>query len=313
MKASLAGPDVWPWPRWLAHRGAGKLAPENTLAAFRLGASHGFRAFECDVKLSADGQPFLLHDATLDRTSNAQGTAGERCWSDLAQLDAGSWHGSAYAGEPLPHLADIARFCLHNGYVLNLEIKPTPGDADRAGRVVAQAVRALWGADVAAGRSTWPLLSSFEPAALDAARLAAPELPRALLADTLWTEAIAPGQLSAQTLDVAATVADAGPADRPAGSAQTEQPPGARLLTWLAVAQGLGCVACVLEHELVDAALIRRLHGLGLRAMVYTVNDPVRAAELLSWGLDGVITDAVDVMTPTGQSARVTAAPPRVG
>ena len=124
-------------------------------------------------------------------------------------------------------------------------------------------------------------------------------MPRALLADTLWTEAIAPGQLAAQTLTAAAAVADAGPADRPAGSAQTEQAPGARLLTWLAVAQGLGCVACVLNHQLVDAALIRRLHDLGLRAMVYTVNDSVRAAELLSWGLDSVITDAVDVMTPT--------------
>ena len=60
----------WPYPRWIAHRGAGKLAPENTLAAFRLGASHGYRMFECDVKLSADGIPFLLHDATLERTSN---------------------------------------------------------------------------------------------------------------------------------------------------------------------------------------------------------------------------------------------------
>lgn len=298
MSASLAGADVWPWPRWVAHRGAGKLAPENTLAAFRLGAAHGFRAFECDVKLSADGQPFLLHDATLDRTSNAQGIAGERSWSDLAQLDAGSWHSRSHAGEPLPSLAAIARFCLTNGYALNLEIKPTPGDADRTGRVVAQAVRALWGADVAAGRSCWPLLSSFEPAALDAARLAAPELPRALLADTLWTEVIAPGQLAAQTLAAAAAVADVGPADPPGGSPETEQPPGARQFTWLAVAQGLGCVACVLNHRLVDAALIRHLHGLGLRAMVYTVNDPGRAAELLAWGLDGVITDAVDVMTP---------------
>jgi glycerophosphoryl diester phosphodiesterase len=282
----------------VAHRGAGKLAPENTLAAFRLGACYGFRAFECDVKLSADGLPFLLHDATLDRTSNAQGTAGERSWSDLAQLDAGSWHSRTFAGEPLPSLAAIARFCLTNGYALNLEIKPTPGDADRTGRVVAQAVRTLWGANVAAGRSSWPLLSSFEPQALDAARIAAPELPRALLADTLWTEAIAPGQLADQTIAAAAAVADAGPADLPAGASETEPPPGARLLTWLAVAQGLGCVACVLNHELVDAALIRRLHGLGLRAMVYTVNDPVRAAELLAWGLDGVITDAVDVMTP---------------
>ena len=57
----------WPYPRWVAHRGAGKLAPENTLAAFRLGASHGYRMFECDAKLSADGVVFLMHDATLTR------------------------------------------------------------------------------------------------------------------------------------------------------------------------------------------------------------------------------------------------------
>ncbi|MCX8517175.1 MAG: glycerophosphodiester phosphodiesterase family protein, partial [Rhodoferax sp.] len=62
---------AWPYPRWIAHRGAGKLAPENTLAAFRLGASHGYRMFECDAKLSADGVPFLMHDAELQRTTNA--------------------------------------------------------------------------------------------------------------------------------------------------------------------------------------------------------------------------------------------------
>ena len=62
---------AWPYPRWVAHRGAGKLAPENTLAAFRLAAHHGYRMFECDVKLSADGVPFLMHDTTLQRTTNA--------------------------------------------------------------------------------------------------------------------------------------------------------------------------------------------------------------------------------------------------
>ena len=53
----------WPYPRWIAHRGAGKLAPENTLAAFRMGAQYGYRMFECDAKLSSDGVPFLMHDA----------------------------------------------------------------------------------------------------------------------------------------------------------------------------------------------------------------------------------------------------------
>ena len=85
----MTTPSAWPYPRWIAHRGAGKLAPENTLAAFRLGAQHGYRMFECDAKLSSDGVAFLLHDATLERTTNGHGTAGDQPWGTLAQLDAG--------------------------------------------------------------------------------------------------------------------------------------------------------------------------------------------------------------------------------
>jgi glycerophosphoryl diester phosphodiesterase len=168
------------WPLWIAHRGAGKLAPENTLAAFRLGAQHGYRAFECDVKLSSDGVPFLLHDATLDRTSNASGVAGDKTWSELARIDAGSWHGAAFSGEPLPTLQTIAEFCRAGDHALNIEIKPSPGTDRHTGEVVAREAERLW-----AGRSTPPLLSSFQADALEGARVGAPQLPRALLVDTL--------------------------------------------------------------------------------------------------------------------------------
>lgn len=174
--------DPWPYPRWIAHRGAGKLAPENTLAAFRLGASHGYRAFECDVKLSADGVPFLLHDATLERTtSGGERTAGTLTWAELSQLDAGSWAGRAWAGEPIPSFAAIARFCLRNGYALNIEIKPTPGQEIETGEVVAAAAARAW-----SNQGVLPLLSSFRPEALQGAMSSAPALPRALLLDTLW-------------------------------------------------------------------------------------------------------------------------------
>jgi glycerophosphoryl diester phosphodiesterase len=138
LDTATATPDDrphWPYPRWIAHRGAGRLAPENTLAAFRMGAQHGYRMFECDVKLSADGVPFLMHDATLARTTrapaslDARGNAGDHPWAVLSQLDAGGWHSRAFAGEPLPTLDNVARFCLRNGHCLNIEIKPTPGTA----------------------------------------------------------------------------------------------------------------------------------------------------------------------------------------
>ena len=255
---SVGAPSFWPYPRWIAHRGAGKLAPENTLAAFRLGAQHGYRMFECDAKLSADGVPFLLHDATLARTTNAasawgaqaQPTAGAHAWGALAQLDAGAWHSRAFAGEPLPTLAAIAAYCLANGHLLNIEIKPTPGLEETTGRVVAEHAARLW-----QGQAVPPLLSSFNPQALEGARATAAHLPRALLLDTLWDG-------------------------------------------WRETAQALGCVAIVCNHALWDSALVQSLHAQGLRCLSYTVNDEWAAQRLIALGTDGIITDRVDLFAP---------------
>ena len=247
---------AWPLPLWIAHRGAGKLAPENTLAAFRVGAAHGYRAFECDVKLSADGVPFLLHDAKLDRTTPERGIAAERTWSELSRIDAGGWHTRVYAGEPLPSLEAVARYVQRNGFALNLEIKPTPGAEHATGAAVGSACARLWQGSPA------PLLfSSFRPDALQAARETAPQIPRALLVDTLWSG-------------------------------------------WWETAQALACVAVVSNYNLMDAALAQRLHGAGLRALCYTVNDPAEALRLLALGIDGMITDAVDRFAPDAAGMR---------
>jgi len=241
---------AWPYPRWFAHRGAGKLAPENTLAAFRVGASHGYRAFECDVKLSADGVPFLLHDATLQRTTSGHGPAGALSWQALSMLDAGAWHSRAFAGEPPPSFESIARFCLGNGFELDIEIKPSPGVEAETGRVVAAAAATLW-----RGRATPPLLTSFEPTSLAAALDVAPELPRGLLLETLR-----------------------------AG--------------WLDEARALRCAAVVTNYSLIDASTLAAIHDAGMRAMVYTVNDPAAVQRLERMGIDGIVTDAVDRFSP---------------
>jgi len=248
----------WPYPRWVAHRGAGKLAPENTLAAFRLGASHGYQMFECDVKLSVDGVPFLLHDDTLTRTTNAEealgaglsAVAGDHPWGTLSLLDAGSWHSNAFAGEPLPTFEAIARYCRHNGFDLNIEIKPTPGTEHHTGQVVAQHAARLWH-----GATVPPLLTSFEVPALEGALQAQPELPRGLLLENLWDG-------------------------------------------WLETAQRLGCVAIVCDHMLWDVVTVAQAKTAGLRALSYTVNDEAAAQRLIDLGTDGIITDRVDVFSP---------------
>jgi glycerophosphoryl diester phosphodiesterase len=137
--------------------------------------------FECDAKLSADGVVFLMHDATLERTTNGQGIGGEQSWQALSQLDAGSWHSRRYAGEPLPTLEALAGFCLAHGHHLNIEIKPTPGTETTTGEAVARLATRLW-----QGAKVPPLLTSFQPEALAAAQAVAPLLPRGLLVDTLW-------------------------------------------------------------------------------------------------------------------------------
>lgn len=241
--------EHWPYPFWIAHRGAGKLAPENTLAAFREGASRGFLMFECDVTLSADGEAYLLHDPRLERTTNGQGVAVEQLWRDLAQLDAGAWHSPIYTGEPLLRLATLAAWLQANRCWVNLEIKPGPGDALRCGEVVANEAARLWlGAEVP------PLLSSFEVESLQAAKLAQPDLPRALLLDS-WVD------------------------------------------NGLELARDLGCVALVVNHRHLDALRMADIHAAGMKALTYTVNDADRAQALSAAGLDGLITDRVDLFS----------------
>jgi glycerophosphoryl diester phosphodiesterase len=242
--------DRWPYPAVAAHRGAGRLAPENTLAAMRVGASLHHTLFEFDVKLSGDGKPVLLHDATLDRTTSGRGPAGACTFAEIAQLDAGAWLGPAWAGEPVPTLAAVAAYLRANGLFANVEIKPSPGRELETGAAVGMAAAHLW-RDAAVP----PLLSSFSEDALAAAGRVVPWLPRALLVDRL-------------------------PDD------------------WLERVRRLGCVALDANHASLTEAVVARAHAERLRVLTYTVNDPARAALLRGWGVDCVITDAVDLLRP---------------
>jgi len=167
---------AWPYPTLVAHRGGGSLAPENTLAALRLGQSLGFRAAEFDVKLTRDGVAILLHDATLDRTTSGSGPAGARTWEELATLDAGGWLSDAFRGEPIARFDEVARLLRERGTLANIEIKPVPGTDRETGRELAVRAGELWD-----GAAVPPLLSSFSFAALLAAKEAAPALPRGFI------------------------------------------------------------------------------------------------------------------------------------
>ena len=181
-------PD-WPLPRLFAHRCGGALAPENSLAGLRIAAALGCRAVEFDVMLSADGSPWLIHDETLERTSNGVGRVCAAPDAALHRLDAGRYRHAAFAGEALPTFEEAARLCRELGLLANVEIKPAAGFEALTGEVVARRIAALW-----AG-APLPLVSSFSIVALEAARRVAPRQPLGVL----WTRAPADwlGQIAA--------------------------------------------------------------------------------------------------------------------
>ena len=238
----------WPYPHVVAHRGAGALAPENTLAAMRVGASLGYKMVEFDAKLSQDQVAILLHDADLERTTNGRGKAADHPYADLAKLDAGLWFDAAFRGEPIPTLEAIARYTLAQNMASNIEIKPTPSLEALTGTAIARQVKHDWRAALVP-----PLLSSFSLTALEAAQHEAPNLPRGWITKDLPQN-------------------------------------------WRDTLRRLGCVSIHLHHRSLTKRLVGDIHAAAFRVAAWTVNDPTRAKTLLRWGVDSVITDALDLI-----------------
>jgi glycerophosphoryl diester phosphodiesterase len=122
-----------------AHRGASRLAPENTLAAFARALSVGARAVELDVRLTSDEQVAVMHDADVDRTTDGTGPVSSMSSSEIKGLDAGSWFGPGFPGEKVPFLGEV--LALTEGKArLNVELKGGPADL-LAARVVDEVSR----------------------------------------------------------------------------------------------------------------------------------------------------------------------------
>ncbi|EGL15638.1 MULTISPECIES: glycerophosphodiester phosphodiesterase [Paenibacillus] len=113
-------------PMIIAHRGAKGMSPENTLGAFKLGLEQGCEGIELDVHLSADGELIVIHDHTLDRTTDRKGAIAEKTLAEIKEADAGSWYSEAYKGEKVPTLAEVFDL-VPASVMINIEIK-APGN-----------------------------------------------------------------------------------------------------------------------------------------------------------------------------------------
>ncbi len=152
-------------PRVIAHRGFSGVSPENTLIAVRKAIEVGADMVEIDVLLSGDGHVVVLHDDTLQRTTDGKGLAADLPLEELRKLDAGSWFSEEFAGEKIPELAEVLDL-VRGRILINVEIKGEAVTPEIEGGIVDQVLRQV--AERKMGDQV--ILSSFEPEALRQAR-----------------------------------------------------------------------------------------------------------------------------------------------
>ncbi|TBL79591.1 glycerophosphodiester phosphodiesterase [Paenibacillus thalictri] len=153
-------------PMIIGHRGAAGEAPENTLASFLLAVRQGAHAIELDVQLSKDGELVVIHDDTIDRTTNGKGAVAELTLEELKRYDAGLWYGEQFAGETIPTLAEVFER-MPAECVVNVEIK-----GEMNGELERKLAELLYGS----GRMETVLVSSFKHKSLKTLKLIAPEV-----------------------------------------------------------------------------------------------------------------------------------------
>jgi glycerophosphoryl diester phosphodiesterase len=240
----------------IAHRGFSAAAPENTMAAFEAAIACGADRLEFDVLLTRDGVPVVIHDETVDRTTDGHGPVASHALADLERLDAGSWFDPRFRGERIPTLDAVLDLCQRR-IALNVEIKAEAVSSDPGsgrGGIEEQVAAAL----ARRGLEAAATVSSFAPQALRRLR----ELGPGLIRETLWSSARPPEAADLQTV--------AGEGSRALNLAREELWP---------------------RPELVAAA-----HAQGLQIKVYTVDDAREMQALLDLEVDGIFTNRPDLL-----------------
>lgn len=244
-------------PLILAHRGASAYAPENTIAAFRLARELGADGIELDVQLTRDKVPIVIHDDTVDRTTDGHGRVCDLTIAEIAQLDAGSWKTEDYRGEPIPTLAQVFDALSdwlkpvgrERAGLINVELKTEWILTDGLEREVLNLIARY-------GIQERIVLSSFSPLSLYRAKKINPRLRRGMLYDP--SEAI---YLRRAWL-------------RPFVAPQTMHP----------------------EHVMVDAKFMEWAKRKKLGVIPWTVDDPDEAKRLAELGVNAMITNKPDVI-----------------
>lgn len=238
----------------IAHRGANKRAPQNTLPAFRKAIYMGTDGFETDVHLSKDGVPVICHNYTIDETSNGTGKIEEMTLEQLKGYDFGSYYDPKFKGTTLPTLDEFLDLAMDKGLkVLNIELKPEKDTARRE-----TLVRKTLEAVEARGLSDILLISSFSPEILEYIKQVDPSCKTAFL--------------------------------YPAGYVRAHL----AILPPFGLMSKMKCHAAHPHKLCIRGNFVRKAHKKGIQVNVWTVNESEDIRAMIEAGVDGIITDCPD-------------------
>ena len=241
----------------VAHRGYSGRYPENTVSAFEPAIEAGADMIELDVCLTKDRVPVVIHDQTLERTTDGHGLVSEVTLSELKKLDAGSWFSPEFKGESIPTLEEVL-LQIRGKISVNIEIKPesyeSAGHTDAIEKLICIMIETF-------EMNESVLISSFEHSFF----------PRI----KLWHK-----KNNDQTsLRIA-------PLQEKEFSEENV----------LKLCKGTGAFSFHPDERFLNPSLIKTLKASCFRTIVYTINDEKRIEQLAKWGVTGIITDEPELM-----------------
>lgn len=169
-------------PKIIGHRGCAGYAPENTLEAIHTAADMGVEWVELDVKLTKDEVPIIFHDDTLDRTTNGTGNVADRTYSELKDLECGSWYADSFTGIKIPTLEEAIEVMIDRNLGFNMEVKPCAGREKLTAEVALDLLSTIW------DDHERLLISSFSHVSLEVAHDMATDWSRGLILPPEWPE-----------------------------------------------------------------------------------------------------------------------------
>jgi glycerophosphoryl diester phosphodiesterase len=237
-------------PKIIGHRGAAGYAPENTLVSIQTAHDMGIDWVELDVKLTADDVPIIMHDDNFLRTCGIDALVKDLPYSEIKDMDAGSWFADSFAGEQIPTLEQAVELITKLGMSFNLEIKPCEGREVETTITTLDLMTRIW------DDHDKIMISSFSEVALE-------------------------------------TAADMLGGDWAIGYLFDETPEN-----WKDMADHLNAKSININgnREDLKREFVEDIIDEGYNILAYTINNPMIAKELLSWGVDGVFTDEPDTI-----------------